>query len=212
MRINSHFSSAQSFITHNISLKTRPARLFTLLGLVGIGAAALAATASSAYVRQFIVAATSGSKLTRAAKPQAAATDPLLTSATANAVDGSSMTIERRGHTATRLSDGRVLIVGGETANGILNQSEIYDPAIPTFAATGNLNAARADHSATLLSDGRVLIAGGRNSAGAINTTEIFDPTNGVFTPGPGMSVARTGHSATFFADGRVFIAGGDEN
>src|SRR5262249_43231221 len=155
--------------------------VFALLGLIGIGVAAVTATASSASVRQFIFGAASGSKVTRAAKPEAAATDPLLTSATANAIDGSNMTIERRGHTATRLSDGRVLIVGGENANGILNQSEIYDPAIPTFAATGNLNGARADHSATLLSDGRVLIAGGRNSAGAINTTEIFDPNTGVF-------------------------------
>ena len=209
--MKSHLSSVHSFIAHNISLKTRPARFFALLGLIGIGAAAVAAT-SSASVRQFILGTASGSKMTRAARPKAAATDPLLTSATVNAVDGSSMTVERRGHTATRLSDGRVLIAGGENSNGVLSQSEIYDPAVATFAATGNLNAARADHSATLLSDGRVLIAGGRNSAGAINTTEIFDPTTGVFTPGPDMSVARAGHSATLFTDGRVFIAGGDEN
>src|SRR5687768_1391862 len=46
----------------------------------------------------------------------------------------SSMTIERRGHTATRLSDGRLLIAGGVNgAGGNLNAAEIFDPATTTF-------------------------------------------------------------------------------
>jgi len=121
----------------------------------------------------------------------------------------STMAVERRGHTATRLSDGRVLIAGGENSSGALNQSEIYDPASATFSAAANMGAARVDHSATLLADGRVLIAGGRNGGGPLATTEIFDPAAGVFTNGPSMSVARAGHSATLFANGRIFIAGG---
>ena len=128
----------------------------------------------------------------------------------AAAVESTTMTVARRGHTATRLSDGRVLIAGGENGSGALNESEIYDPAAGTFTAGANMGAARVEHTATLLADGRVLIAGGRNGAAALATTELFDPATGVFTSGPSMSVARAGHSATLFANGRVFIAGGE--
>ena len=127
----------------------------------------------------------------------------------AAATESSTMTVERSGHTSTRLSDGRVLIAGGANATGALNESEIYDPVSATFSPAGNMGTARADHSATLLADGRVLIAGGRNG-GAVASTEIFDPATGAFTGGPSMSVARAGHSATLFANGRVFVAGGD--
>src|SRR5258705_13831047 len=103
----------------------------------------------------------------------------------------STMFVERRSHTATRLSDGRVLIAGGENTSGALNQAELYDPSASTFSATGNMNAARADHTATLLSDGRVLIAGGGNGAGALTTQEVFDPTSEVVAARPAISVAR---------------------
>jgi hypothetical protein len=59
-----------------------------------------------------------------------------------------------QGSTATRLQDGRVLIVGGSPA-------EIYNPPTGTLTPAGNLNVARVSHTATLLSNGKVLIAGG---------------------------------------------------
>src|ERR1044072_2460319 len=121
--------------------------------------------------------------------------------------DSTTMLVERRGHTATRLADGRVLIAGGKNSTGTLNETELYDPSSGSFSAAANMATARADHSATLLPDGRVLIAGGNNGAAS---TEIFDPATGAFTSGPSMSVARAGHSATLFANGRVLIAGGD--
>ncbi|HEU4875046.1 MAG TPA: MBG domain-containing protein [Pyrinomonadaceae bacterium] len=128
----------------------------------------------------------------------------------AAAVENTTMSVERRGHTATRLADGRVLIAGGDNSSGALNQSELYDPAAATFSASANMSTARADHSATLLADGRVLIAGGRNGGASLDSTEIFDPATGAFTSGPSMSAARAGHSATLLANGRVLVAGGN--
>jgi hypothetical protein len=75
------------------------------------------------------------------------------------------------GHTATLLSDGNVLLAGGdwgEVAPPILFSAgaEIYDPAKRTFGSTGGMHANRWDHTATLLTDGRVLIAGGFSFVG----------------------------------------------
>jgi hypothetical protein len=120
------------------------------------------------------------------------------------------MLVERRGHTATRLADGRVLVAGGENSTGTLNETELYDSSSGTFSAAANMATARAGHSATLLADGRVQNAGGNDGGASVASTEIFDPATGAFTSGPSMSVARAGHSATLFANGRVLIAGGD--
>jgi Tol biopolymer transport system component len=120
------------------------------------------------------------------------------------------MNTARRGHTATLLSDGRVLAVGGENSSGFVAAAEIFDAATGTFSYSGNLSTPRADHTATLLSDGRVLIAGGCGDSGPLNSTEIFDPATGAFAAGPSMIGARSGHSATKLGDGRIVLAGGD--
>ena len=68
------------------------------------------------------------------------------------------MATERPGPTSTLLSDGRVLVLGG---NAILASAETYDPNSGRFSPAGSMTTAREGHSATLLANGRVLIAGG---------------------------------------------------
>src|SRR4030095_14342528 len=176
-------------------------------------APAVAASSSSAQLLFGKASAMVGLDSTPAPSAiKAAPVNPTLTAPTAPLPPSDTMLVERRGHSATRLSNGSVLIAGGENSGGALNECELYDPSSATFSVTGNMGAARADHSATLLSDGRVLIVGGRDGSGALNTTEIFDPTTGAFASGPAMRVARAGHSATLFADGRILVTGGDAN
>src|SRR6266404_2494608 len=190
--------------SHSQAIKRiRIARLVVLFACLAIGVTALTSSSSSAsslgQLFSRAVAIFGGSQATTT-NVRAARVSALLNSAVPEPQGPSTtMTIERRGHTATRLSDGRVLIAGGENSSGALNQSEIYDPATATFSLTGNMNSARVDHTATLLADGRVLITGWRNGAGSLTTTEVFTPATGTFTSGPDMSVARAGHTATLF-------------
>jgi Kelch motif len=111
-----------------------------------------------------------------------------------------------QGSTATRLLDGRVLIVGGSPA-------EIYNPSIGTFSPAGNLNIARVAHTATLLRDGKVLIAGGSDIASGqhLAAVELYDPLTGTFTLTGPLNAGRLSHSATLLSDGRVLIAGGQQ-
>ena len=127
----------------------------------------------------------------------------------------------RAAHTATMLQNGKVLITGGENAQGALSSAELYDPAANSFSATGTMTAPRTGHTATLLVDGRVLITGGASSSafprGAISngniqsTAELYDPATGQFSPVSNMHAPRIAHSSTLLPDGRVLITGGFE-
>jgi hypothetical protein len=133
------------------------------------------------------------------------------------------MAYPRKGHTATVLASGKVLIAGGENDQGALAAAELYDPATNSFSATGSMGAARTGQTATLLANGKVLIAGGATSSaffpGVIGqgltreaTAELYDPLTGTFVATGNMSNARIAHTATLLADGTVLMTGGYVN
>jgi hypothetical protein len=114
------------------------------------------------------------------------------------------MSVTRVSHTATLLSNGKVLVAGGHDAS-----AELYDPTSGKFAATGSMSVGRSSHTATLLANGKVLIAGGQNVSGTLATAELYDPNSGTFTATGTMAASRTAHTASLLANGKVLIAGG---
>ncbi|MCB9176863.1 MAG: hypothetical protein H6648_06845 [Caldilineae bacterium] len=116
----------------------------------------------------------------------------------------------RRGHTATLLPDGRVLIAGGDggMGQGYPDTALIFDPADDSLTPTGAMVTPRAFHSATLLPDGRVMVLGGGNP-GFLDSIEVYDPVADHWNAIGALSRAREYHTATLLSDGSVLVAGG---
>ena len=121
-----------------------------------------------------------------------------------------SMSVPRTGAGAALLSDGRVLIVGGNANANFLSSAEIFDPTTGLYTPTGSMAVARTKALVAPLQDGRVLVAGGEtNSTGPLSSAEIFNPATGSFTATAPLAAARGGAAGGPLADGRVLIAGG---
>jgi hypothetical protein len=128
-----------------------------------------------------------------------------------------SMATSRRHGAMGRLSDGRILVVGGTDTTGVdgaaktfYSTAEIYDPATGTWTSTGSLKTgARALHTITLMYGGKSLITGGWNGKAALSSAEIYNLKTGTFTTTGSMKKARADHSTISLFDGRVLITGG---
>ena len=170
--------------------------------------ATLAATSASATTSATAAATSLATISTPASTPTPA---PTSTPAPAGFSPTGSMPEVRAGHTATLLSDGRVLIVGGGNDTTMLASAELYDPATGKFSPTGSMALPRYGATATLLRDGRVLVAGGQDNLTALTylaSAELYDPATGKFSLTGSMALPRYGASATLLLDGRVLIAG----
>ncbi len=120
-----------------------------------------------------------------------------------------SLNERRSGATATALTDGRVLVTGGENSV-ITATAEVYDPGLGSFLYVGSMSVPRYYHDAVRLADGRVLVVGGYFNGVALASAEIFNPASNTFTAVSNtMAVPRLACRAVLLDDGRVLITGG---
>lgn len=108
-------------------------------------------------------------------------------------------------HTATRLNNGQILVVGAQGPT-----TELFDSKSNAWSHAAAGSAARRGHSATLLADGSVVLAGGLDwNTPADLASEVYSSNWSNFAPGPGMLTPRSAHSAVLLSSGRVLLAGG---
>ncbi|CAF2984215.1 unnamed protein product [Rotaria sp. Silwood2] len=120
-------------------------------------------------------------------------------------------------HTASILSNGKILITGGviccEGSNMPLNTAEIYDPSTGSWTMTSNMTIARYWHTASILANGKVLVVGGVSYSGnnsvLLNSAELYDPSTGSWTMTNNMTFQRSSHTAAILSNGKVLVAGG---
>lgn len=124
------------------------------------------------------------------------------------------------GAAATRLRDGRVLLLAGY---GTTDQAWLFDPSSDRWVQTGSLRLGRMYGALAATADGGAFVAGHgwtvQNdkvgaSEQASHGTEIWNPTNGNWSPLPplplSLSVSLSKRpSATALPDGSLLVAGG---
>jgi len=117
------------------------------------------------------------------------------------------MNVGRELAVATLLSDGKVLVAGGEVSFLVQTDSaEVYDPITGSWTLIANMPGP-AYGSAVLLRDGKVLVAGTAptDEGGVQSVARVYDPATGTWTELP----VRPGvkfNSAALLTDGTVLL------
>ncbi|MCA2979200.1 MAG: hypothetical protein INH41_07800 [Myxococcaceae bacterium] len=128
----------------------------------------------------------------------------------------------RNGHSATKLRDGTVLVVGGaKPVHRHLASVERFDPVTGRFAVVRPLDQGRWLHDAVRLPDGTVVVLGGRSNQALgegggdpprgglpLDTAEQFDPTTGEWAALPRLTEPRQ-RTAVVALGRRVLVFGG---
>ena len=110
---------------------------------------------------------------------------------------------------ATLLPNGKVLLVGGSSSNGVVNTAALYDPSTGRWTATTPISYIVEDQTATFLPNGQVLVAGGDDGTNFFGKAALYDPATRTWTAIGGLNNARGIHSATLLTNGTVLVAGG---
>ena len=127
------------------------------------------------------------------------------------------MKAARQLHSAIKLPDGRIFVVGGRGPGANLNNTvyetaELYNPDSDEWTLTGSMVDQRHDLCASLLQDGKVLAAGGRGKLNmAMPTAEVWDPETGEWSQTENLNTGRDYMPCLTLNDGRVMIIGGEE-
>lgn len=112
--------------------------------------------------------------------------------------------MDTSGSTATRLRDGRVLVVQ--------NRAWLYNPELDNWHEAARPSR-HAYHAASLLADGRVLISGGIDqlpySTRDVSAAQIYDPATDKWSDTGPLANPRSSHIALTLRSGKVLVAGG---
>ena len=118
---------------------------------------------------------------------------------------------------ATTLLNGKVLVVGGQSASATYASCELYDPISGTWRYTGSLAQSRMFYpnpASVLLPDGRFFVVGGCDRSGSpvYASAEIYNPLTELWSSAGSMANTRWEHQATLLLDGRILVSGGYNN
>jgi len=117
------------------------------------------------------------------------------------------------GFTATLMSDGKVIIIGGDDVGfSQRDEVEIFDPTNDSVSAVGPIGLGRTAHTTTVLSDGRVVVIGGLNSGdfNAYRRVDIYDPVADSWSLGSTMGFSRRDHTAIRITSDKILVVGGE--
>jgi len=121
-----------------------------------------------------------------------------------------SLSVARSNLTLTKLNDGRVLAVGGNSGPTTeVTTAEIYSSGSGLWAAVAPMNFARSNHSAVLLQNGSVLVCGGGSGGGVpLSKAEVYSSSANKWYILPDIPTYGFGRAASLMDDGNVLVSG----
>ncbi len=122
------------------------------------------------------------------------------------------MSFARDRPTATLLTDGTVLIAGGQDGAAEPGQAELFNPKTEAFAALPHpLTTPRMAHSAAILPSGDVLLSGGWSVAASATTgnAEVYSANAQTFAALTPVPMGTHDQTLLLFPSGLALIAGG---
>lgn len=125
---------------------------------------------------------------------------------------GPDLASPRDGHTATALSDGSVVLIGGYAGEGLppLASIEVYDYQSAGIRSLDELNQRRGGHASALIGGDRILVVGGWVARRTYTSSaEIVDASSGRVTDAAPLPLALQAMDATSLYDNRVLVTGG---
>ncbi|MFI7121770.1 Kelch repeat-containing protein [Amycolatopsis sp. NPDC049868] len=132
-----------------------------------------------------------------------------------------SLASPRKGHQATELSDGTVLVTGGDIPD-VMNEWQVYpysqwsceryNPDTGTWAADTDLGWGISHHRAVRLSTGKVLVIGGTDDGTfdiGYTSVALYDPGPKTWVEADGLTVGRWAGAAVALPGDKALVAGG---
>lgn len=110
----------------------------------------------------------------------------------------------RYAHTVT-LHDGRVYVVGGESAAGAVPQVDVFDPRTSSWSEGGVMPQARGSHD-TVSTPRGLYVLGGWRSGGPSRLVQVYDPTRGTWREAPALPEPMSRGGAAVL-DGRLWVS-----
>ncbi len=129
---------------------------------------------------------------------------------------GPTMKQKRENHTATRVANGRVVVIGGQfydDGNHPAAEVEVFDAATLSFNTMHPSPVPRSQHRAVHLKGGHILLVGGwAGDYGRARIVDRYEPAEDRWIEAAELSVGRGDVSATRFDNGQVLVVGGETN
>ncbi|HEX6347302.1 DUF6603 domain-containing protein [Umezawaea sp.] len=128
------------------------------------------------------------------------------------------LAVPRKGHQATLLPDGRVLVTGGDAVPAVpyrvdsLAAAEVHDPKTGAWTRVDDLpGGGRSGHRCVRTPRGAVVVGGvgGPRATAGFRDVVAFDPATGSWTRTGALATGRWDFPAVDLADGRVLVVGG---